>query len=162
MSCFFVTPSGTSLFLILCWSFAEKCDFGTPFKIQWVQNGTKNRPSGAKTSKIEITGLPKKAFLKQPCARDAAWSALGPIFHDFGRILDPSRPHFEGFSMTLGIASYIAFWYSPKSPDTRNTAELLQRSLRETSKEENWQETCRELAENQQETCKRCKEPSEN
>ena len=69
----------------------------------------------------------------------------------FWRIFAPSRSHFEGFSMTLGIASYIKFWYSPKSPDTRNTAELLQRSLRETSKEENKQETCRELARTLQE-----------
>ena len=70
------------------------------------------------------------------------------IFEGFWHLF---KPPFEGFSMTLGIASYIKFWYSPKSPDTRNTAELLQRSLWETSKEENWQETCRELARTLQE-----------
>ena len=91
------------------------------------------------------------AFLKQPCARDAAWSAPGHIFHDFWRIFAPSMPHVEGFSMTLGIASYIKFWYSHKPPDTRNNAELQLRSCKKLLKKK----TSKKLAKNLQRTSKK-------
>ena len=57
--------------------------------------------------------------------------------------------------MTLGIASCVKFWYSPKAPDTRNNAEHLQRTCkkllnRRTSKKlaENLQRTSKKLARN--------------
>ena len=75
------------------------------------------------------------------------------------------RPHFEGFSMTLGIASmtlgiasYITFWYSPKSPDTRNNAKLLQRSCQRLLKKR----TGKTLAENLQKTSKNLPKKTKN
>ena len=50
--------------------------------------------------------------------------------------------------MTLGIASYIKFWYSPKPPDTRNNAELQQRSCKKLLKKK----TSKKLANNLQRT----------
>ena len=62
-------------------------------------------------------------------------------------------------SMTLGIASYITFWYSPKSTDTRNNAKLLQRSCQRLLKKrtgktlaENLQRTSKNLAKKKQKT----------
>ena len=61
-------------------------DLGTPSKSNEVQNDTPNLQSGAngaKTAKIQTAWRPQNAFLEQPCARAANWSALGHIFHDF-------------------------------------------------------------------------------
>ena len=61
-------------------------------------------------------------------------------------------------SMTLGIASYITFWYSPKSPDTRNNAKLLQRSCQRLLKKR----TGKTLAENLQRTSKKLARDAKN
>ena len=53
--------------------------------------------------------------------------------------------------MTLGIDSYIKSWYSPKQPDTRNNAELLQRSCKKLLKKK----TSKKLAKNLQRTSKK-------
>ena len=52
--------------------------------------------------------------------------------------------------MTLGIASFIKFWYSHKPPDTRNNAELQQRSGKKLLKKK----TSKKLAKNLQRTSK--------
>ena len=98
------------------------------------QSGTQNLSNGAKTSKIELDWCSQDVFLKQHCARDAAWSTPGHINHYFWRNLAPFRPHFEWFSMTLGTASGIEFSYSPKAPHTRHNTEHLQRTCKKLLK----------------------------
>ena len=72
------------LISLICFQhFQKMVDLGTPSKSNRFQNYIKNPPSGAKTPKIVITWRPQNEFLKQPCARDANWSGLGPLFHDF-------------------------------------------------------------------------------
>ena len=131
--------------------FPKRIDLGTPSKSDRCQNGTQNQPSGAKMAPGNLRSASTGPFLKQHCARDAAWSAPGHIFHYFWRMLDLSRSHVDICSMILGVASYIKFWYSHKPPDTRNNAELQQRSCKKLLK----QKTSKKLAKNLQRTSKK-------
>ena len=60
--------------------------------------------------------------------------------------------------MTLGIASYIKFWYSHKPPDTRNNAELQLRSCKKLLKKK----TSKKLAKNLQRTSKKLTRNAKN
>ena len=60
--------------------------------------------------------------------------------------------------MTLGNTSYIKLWYSPKPPDTRNNAELQQRSCKKLLKKK----TSKKLAENLQRTSKKLARNAKN
>ena len=55
-----------------------------PSKSHRAQNASQNRPSGAKTSKIEITGCSKDVFLKQPSARYVSNHTLRESWYSFG------------------------------------------------------------------------------
>ena len=116
-------------FLICFQSFLKMVDLGTPSKSNRVQNDTKNPPSGATTPQIEITWRPQNEFLKQPCARDAIWSALGPFFHDeeFGILSDPMLNNFQCILASLLVLNSGIRW-------KRQTPETMQHTCRELAR----------------------------
>ena len=72
---------------------AKKVDFGSPLAPSWVQNGVRNRPSGAKKTQIELDGLPILAPNFQDRFPERSWVPfwliLGPPWlqnHDFRKI----------------------------------------------------------------------------
>ena len=91
-SCVFKTFSWTSFFSIFLRLGAKKVDFGSPL-LSWVQNGVRNRTSGAKKAQIELDGLPILAPNFQDRFPERSWVPfwliLGPPWlqnHDFRMI----------------------------------------------------------------------------
>ena len=82
-SCCFKTLSWTSFFSIVWRLGAKKVDFGSPLAPSWVQNGVRNRPSGAKKAPIELDGLPILAPNIQDRFPERSWVPfwliLGPL-----------------------------------------------------------------------------------
>ena len=58
-------------------------DFGNPLAPSGAQNGAQNRPSGAQSRKIEITGLPQGRPWQLRFPNAAFGTLLGTILVDF-------------------------------------------------------------------------------
>ena len=84
---FFDASFWASFFEILVRLGAKKFDFVSPLAPSWAQHGAQNRPSSAKSRKIELAGLPKFISMVVPfdfIASEIAFGALlGTISSDF-------------------------------------------------------------------------------
>ena len=82
------TPTWTSFFRLLMRLGAKMMDFGTPLAPSGVQNGARNRPSGAKNPLFSLqrahlffSSLPRSLS-------EGSWAPFWSILHHFGIILD--------------------------------------------------------------------------